>query len=376
MKNPILISVLLFSLAVQGYAQPGSYILKREIYKPPPSSINLSPDGKLLLAGFADGSFRVLDPETFQVSVVVEGAHPKAITAMDMPPKMDFILTAGGKQIKVWDRTGKHIGNFTGHATTIWNADISSDGKHAVSSAFNKTFLLWDVYNGVIAQHMRGHEDVTLTVCISPDNRMIASGSNDLTVRIWDLETRQVTGTLHGPTQDIFDVAFSPDSRMVAAASGERTVRIYNVEEEKLVHILKGHRGAVRKLSFSPDGRYMVSASEDHALILWDVVTGDRIHTFLENEEMLLDVAFHADGNSFFSISKAGDLTRRELHPEIFVIRYFDEPYNEEVSADPLFEPKRKGESKKDYLVRQAEADKKRAEIVDRYYQQYLEERE
>ena len=171
-------------------------------------------------------------------------------------------------------------------------------------------------------------------------------------------------------------MAFSPDSRMVAAASGERTVRIYNVEEEKLVHILKGHRGAVRKLSFSPDGRYMVSASEDHALILWDVVTGDRIHTFLENEEMLLDVAFHADGNSFFSISKAGDLTRRELHPEIFVIRYFDEPYNEEVSADPLFEPQRKGESKKDYLVRQAEADKKRAEIVDRYYQQYLEERE
>jgi len=190
--------------------------MKREIYKTGPSSINLSPDGKLLLAGFTDGSFRVLDPETFQVSVVVEGAHSKAITAMDMPPKMDFVLTAGGKQIKVWDRTGKHIGNFTGHATTIWNADISSDGKHAVSLAFNKTFHLWDVHNGVIAAHMRGHEDVTLTVCISPDNRMIASGSNDLTIKIWDLETRQVIKTLHGPTQDIFDVSFSPDSRLTA----------------------------------------------------------------------------------------------------------------------------------------------------------------
>ncbi|MCK4746364.1 MAG: WD40 repeat domain-containing protein, partial [Bacteroidales bacterium] len=358
MKYHLIAIVLLATLFPNLTGQEGSYIMKREMYKTGPSSINFSPDGKLLLAGFTDGSFRVLDPETFQVSVAVEGAHPKAVTAMDMPPKMDFIMTAGGKQIKVWDRTGKHIGNFTGHATTIWNTDISSDGKHAVSSAFNKTFLLWDVYNGVIAEHMRGHEDVTLSVCISPDNRLIASGSNDLTIKIWDLETRQVITTLHGPTQDVYDIAFSPDSRMVAAASRERTIRIYNVEEEKLVHLLKGHRGAVRKLAFSPDGRYMVSASEDHALLLWDVVTGDRIHAFLDNEEILLDVEFHPGGDSFYSISKAGDLTRWELHPEIFVVRYLDTPYREELSADPIFGPKQKGEAKKDYLVRQAEADK------------------
>jgi len=367
--------ILLLNIATGLWGQKDSYIMKREVYNPGPGAIQFSPDGTLLLAGFADGSFRVLDPETFEASLEVEQAHTKTITALDMPPKMDFIITAGGKSIKVWSRSGKHIGNFTGHATTIWNVDISADGKHAVSSAFNKTFLLWDVYNGEIEAHMRGHDDVTLTVCISPDNRYIASGSNDLTIKIWDLETRQVKSTLHGPTQDIYDVAFSPDSRMIAAASGERTIRVYNVEDEKLVHILKGHRGTVREIAFSPDGEYLVSASEDQALVLWDVFSSDKIHTFLDNEDVLLDVEYHPDGNSVYSISKAGDLTRWELHPEIFVTRYYNDPYQEELSADPIFEPRRKGEAKKEYIAREAEAAQKRVEITNRYYQQYLQER-
>ncbi len=368
----ILITTLLPGLS----AQDDSYIMKREVFNPGPGAINFSPDGTLLLAGFTDGSFRILDPESFETSLEVTAAHTKTITALDMPPKMDFIMTAGGKQIKVWDRKGKHIGNFTGHATTIWNVDISSDGKYAVSSAFNKTFLLWDVYNGVIDAHMKGHDDVTLTVCISPDNRYIASGSGDLTIKIWEMESRQVKSTLHGPTQDIYDVAFSPDSRMVAAASKERTIRVYDVEEEKLIHILKGHRGTVREVAFSPDGRFLVSASEDKSLILWDLVSGDKIHTFPENEDMLLDVTFHPGGGSFYSISKAGDLTRWELNPGIFVLRYYGDQFRGELATDPLFEPRRKGENKKEYQARKAEAGEKRAEITGRYYLKYLQERD
>ena len=367
---------MLFILLSLLPGQENSYIIKREFYNPGPSAVNFSPDGSLLLVGFTDGSFRVLDPGTFQVSMEVENAHQKAITSMDMPPKMDFILTAGGNNIKLWDRSGKHIGNFSGHATTVWNVDISNDGKYAVSSAYNKTFLLWDVYNGVIAAHMRGHEDVTLSATISPDNKLIASGSNDQTIRIWDLESRQPVITLHGPTQEIFQVAFSPDGRLVAAASAERTIRIYNLEDENLVHILKGHRDAVKKISFSPDGRYLVSASEDLSLALWDVITGDRIYTFLDNEDILLDVTFHPEGGSFYSISKAGDLTHWKIDPEIFVLRYFDKPFHEEIAQDSLFEPRRKGEARKDHLVRQAEAERKKRQIIDRYYRQYMEERD
>jgi WD40 repeat protein len=376
MRSIVTLIFLFITLLPGLLGQEDPYIIRRESYQPGPSSLNFSPDGTLLLAGFMDGSFRLLDPDTFQASLEVENAHQKAITAMDMPPKMDFILTAGGSEIKLWNRSGKHIGNFSGHATTIRNVDISNDGKYAVSSAFNKTFILWDVYNGVIAEYMRGHDDVTLSVTISPDNRLIASGSNDLTIKIWDLGTRQVLTTLHGPTRDIYDVVFSPDSRMLAAASGEHTIRVYDVENEALIHLLKGHRDAVKKLAFSPEGRFLVSASEDHSLILWDAVTGDRIYTFLVDGDIPLDVVFHPDGGSFYSISGAGELTRWRLDPEIFVLRYYDTPYHDELSRDTIFEPRRKGEAKKDYQARLEEAEKQKRAIIDRYFQLYLKERD
>ena len=376
MKKSSLLLVVFISISSVAISQGPTYILQRKAFNPGISAINFSPDGTLLLAGYADGSFRVLDPESFLATLEVEDAHPKAVTALDMPPKMDFIMTAGDKQIKVWGRDGKLKGIFNGHATTIWNADISPDGKHAVSTAFNKTFLLWDVYNGTVAAHMRGHEDVCLTACISEDNKLIASGSNDLTVKIWDLESRELISTLPGPTGDIYDVAFSPDSRLVAAASADRSIRIYRIEDENLIHILKGHRGLVRKVDFSPDGKYLASASEDNSLILWDVLRGEKIHAFIDNEGAILDVKFHPDGHSFYSVSSLGELTRWELNPEIFVLYYYESPYLEELAADPLFEDKGKGESKKDFQLRQDEAAKKKSEIIDRYYQLYLKERE
>lgn len=371
-KRNILMVAALLCTSLTAISQEADYIDLRKDFDPEIISINFSPDGTLLLTGYADGSFRVLDPATFEVLLEIEEAHQKAVTGMDMPPKMDLLMTAGGNQIKIWGRDGKLKGNLNAHATTIWNLDISQDGKHAVSTAFNKTFLLWDVYNAKVDAHMRGHEDVTLTACISPNNKLIASGSNDKTIKIWDLESREVITTFHGPTEDIYDLAFSPDSRILAAGSAENLIRIYNIEDESLIHVLKGHRAVVRKVDFSPRGRYLLSASEDNSLILWDAISGDKIHAFTETQGAVLDVKFHPGDDLFYSVSMPGDLTRWTIDPEIFVIRYYDESYREELSSDPLFAPRSKGESKKDYQSRQAEADIKKAGIIDRYYQLYL----
>jgi WD40 repeat protein len=372
----IAVLILIWRTTVPVIAQEESYIIKRESLKVPVTSINFSPDGTLLLAGFDDGSFRLLDPVTFAVQLEVEDAHYKAVNAMDMPPKMDFILTAGGNNIKLWDRSGKFIVEWIGHATTIWNVQISNDGKWAVSSAVNKTFLLWDVYNSVIAEKMRGHEDVTMTVCISPDDRLIASGSIDHYIKIWDLESRQVITTLHGPAQDIYDVKFSPDSRLLAATSRDRSTRLYDLKEEKLLLILKGHDNMVLEAEFSPDGHYLITGSADQSVILWDVKSGERIYRFHEEEGVVSDLAFHPDGHSFYSITSGGDLTRWELNPEIFVLKYFEKEYRDELASDPLFGPKQKGESRKDYETRMSEARVKQDEIIARYYQQYIAQRD
>lgn len=373
-----LTGLLLGSLAISTscWAQDENYILKRELFEVRPASIRLSPDGQLLLAGFDDGSFRLLDPESYALKLEVRDAHPKAVHAMDMNPEMDFILSAGASSIKLWDRNGKHLLDWNVHATTIWNAEISRDGLWAVSSAINKTFLLWDVQNKVLAEKMQAHTDVAMAVCFSPDNRFIASGSRDQTIRIWDRESRQVVSRLHGPTQDVFDLEFSPDGKLLVATSRDRSTRLYDMQELKLYKLFKGHTDMVMEAAFSPDGRYLLTASSDQSIILWDVHSGRKIHQFMDNEGAVTDLVFHPDGHSFYSISYGRDLTRWALHPKIFVLSYFEEAYRQELASDPIFEAKRKGESSKEYRSRMIEADSTEAAIVSRLYEEYLSTRD
>ena len=89
-------------------AQPSSYIIKRDKFRIPLSSVNISPDGSMLLAGFQDGSFSLLDPSSFEPQLEVKEAHLKAVNAMEISPKKEYILTAGHNSIFLWDLTGKN----------------------------------------------------------------------------------------------------------------------------------------------------------------------------------------------------------------------------------------------------------------------------
>jgi hypothetical protein len=131
----------------------------------------------------------------------------------------------------------------------------------------------------------------------------------------------------------------------------------------------------VMEVEFSPDGRYLISASADQSIILWDAITGDKIHSYLDNEEAVMDLVYHPNGRSFYSISYAGDLTRWRVDPEIFVRRYYPQDYQEELDTDPIFEARRKGESRSEFEDRMKKASQKKEELVARYYKLYLAER-
>jgi len=355
-------------------AQDESYLLNSRNFKSPPTSLSMAPDGKVLLCGLADGTIHLLDPQSLESSLEIEEAHRKAITALAMTPDMERLISAGGSVIKIWARDGSLLANLNAHATTIWKAQLSKDGNYLLSTAFNKTFLLWDVKHAQLEAKMQGHEDICLAACISPDMQLMASGSQDQSIRLWDLESREQVDQMYGPLKQVYDLEFSPDTRWLAAASQEHDIRVYQVEGRKLTYVLEGHRKPVRRLDFFPGGRYMLSASEDQSVILWDLKKGDRVHQFYEGEGEVLDVASHPDGRSFYSVSTDGGLKHYAMDPEIFVLAYYAEAYLTELEDRPELEERRKGESKKDHALRQQKAMKIKQEIAAQFYQRYLRE--
>ena len=365
--------LLLFMTSTFLYPQLDDYVLQSYNSREPVTAVQVSPDGKWILAGFENGTLRILDINDLRELLVVENAGTAAIYDIEMTPKMDLIFIASGSTIRGYDTTGVKITNWSPHKNTMWSMDIDKTGRYLVSTEVNKTFQLFDIFNGEVVQPMKGHEEVTFAVAFSPDGKYIASGSNDKKVFIWDFATKEVIATFQGLSDNIYDVAFSPDGKFVAACSQDKTVRIWNIEKKEMHQLLKGHQDMVLEIEFSPDGKYLLSASADRAIKLWDVATGDQLYAYLENEGSIPDIQFLPGGKSFVSACMDGSLKIRSLDPEIFVMHYYRDEMESEMKNDPLFLPRQQGEKRSDFEAREQEASAARSRLMDRYYQEYLE---
>jgi WD40 repeat protein len=363
------LGIIIYSLTS---AQTSDYVVQKAVFKTPVTSVKVSPDEKLILAGFEDGTLRILDIATLEVHREIEHAGSAAIYDIEVSPEMDVIFIASGSSIMLFDTTGRQISSWSHHRNTIWSMDLDPAGKYMVSAEVNKTFLLINVFEGEIEQAMRGHEDIAFAVAFSPDGKYIASGANDREVFLWDVAAKKVIARFHGHADNIYDVAFSPDGKYLAACSLDKSVRIWNIETKELHRLLKGHQDMVLEIEFSPDGKYLLSASADQAIKLWDVNSGEQLYAFLDNKGSIPDIEFLPGGDTFLSACMDGTLNIHHLHPEIFVMKYFREEIEKELAHDPLFLPRQKSEKRSDYDARTAKAALKKEELIKKYYQRYL----
>jgi WD40 repeat protein len=376
MYRIIQLLILFYSFHIFCNAQNQDYLVHDTDLKSPVTSLRVSPDGQLLFAGDQNGILHLFSTETYEEQTSMQASPGAGILDIEITPSQDVVFLATGHLIRLFDYQLNPIINWTVHNTTIWSMDLDPTGTRLVSAEMNKTFQLWDVFNGEVIESMRAHEEPALAVAFSPDGKYIASGSNDRQVLLWDASKREVIASFQGLSDNIYAVEFSPDGSLLAACSKDHSVRIWQVEERKLIHVLKGHRDMVMEIEFSPDGQYLLSASADFTIKLWDVKTGEQVFAFVENEAAVLDVCFLPGGQYFASASMDDHLKIRQLHPEIFVLKYYGEAYREEMAKDPLFLPRKKGEKKSEYTDRMEQAGERKATLINKYYAKYLSDRQ
>ena len=90
--------------------------------------------------------------------------------------------------LQLWDF--EHIREprpLNGHTSPIMCADMTGDGKWALTGSRGRMLRLWDLDSGVCLQILRGHRGIVYGCALSEDARLAVSGSEDMTVRLWDL---------------------------------------------------------------------------------------------------------------------------------------------------------------------------------------------
>jgi WD40 repeat protein len=288
-----------------------------------------SSDGKYLLAAY--GKEIVFSDVTSGQELQVFRGHTDSIKGLDLSPNGKYILSGSADgTARLWDvKTGQELRRFSGHGGQVDVVAFSSDGQRILTSGFEGRVLLWEIephselptFNSqnqmygvvfspdgkllatnVISNELRLWDVPTRQMLwrtqdsglalwalkYSPDGKYLLSGNMDGVTTLWDAKTGQAVRrfTAHG-LDEIFDVAFSPDGKKVIAvgfssASQGPFAPIWNLEtgrEILRIPLLP----LVYTVSFSPDGKSVLTGSFDGASLLFDTKTGKKIHEFTGN---------------------------------------------------------------------------------------------
>jgi WD40 repeat protein len=233
----------------------------------------LSPDGRRIAIGSADGKIHVLDADTGAAVGPPISGHADAIKMLAYSGDGRRIVTAGDNTIHVWaadpdQPIGKRLPGpaFVGSLP----AAVSPDGHVAATRDVDdqSDIALWRIDTGELVRTIStGYLGPVSALAWRPDGEAIASAEgNANTVRIWDAQTGEPDGrTLTGPGKRIFSLTFSPDGQRLASLAMDSDPWVWDISANPpRTTLLHDEEDYVATAGFSEDGRRLITVAQMH----------------------------------------------------------------------------------------------------------------
>src|SRR3954471_6394482 len=228
-----------------------------------------------------------------QVGVVKDPAGLTQAVDIDVSPDGKLLVAGQGEgQLQLYRLPdGKPLDIEPG-ATGIFDLEFSRDGKLLATGSVDGLAKVWQVDHGKLHEllRLRGHANPVESVSFNRDGtRLVTAGQVSGEARVWDVSPagRGEVLTLPGPQSPPewqADVAFTPDGRKLVASSGAAgTVRVWDVQTGKQLLLLDQQARdpalthAVIGIDVSPDGSRIATAGADGSVRVFDADTGRQL---------------------------------------------------------------------------------------------------
>ena len=184
------------------------------------------------------------------------------------------ILVAGFAQqgIFSWDiNTGDELFQYAIKEPTMRKLAFDPEGKLLATSGRSFKTQVWGFETGeelLLPELPPAH-----SIGFSTDGSLVAIG-HFKEITLWYVTPN---GLDEGETfEDVSvggDLVFSPDNRTLVFSTplnDQNNIKLLDVNTGTEINVLKGHTEAITRLVFSHDGRTLASASKDGTVLLWD----------------------------------------------------------------------------------------------------------
>jgi len=335
---------------------------QRRFFRPdtPVDSFAITRDGRLLTAGYQDGTIETWDVSTGRpvralrsadasktrtvsnggATTSVEDRFDSVVLAAFSPDGRTLLTADTQSTARLWDvasgaerasRSAQSVGLHFNSAS----AAASPDGRFMLLTGWDTTnpdaAALWDVVSGKATvlrhvlepgEHRTGVSQIVFAA-FSADSRLLVTSSTDWSIRIWDATSAREVARLRGHTAPIVFAAFSADGGSVVTAARDYTARVWQLPSGEPGTIFKGHQGSITGAAVDPAGRVLATASEDRTARLWDLATGRELQVLRGHGDEVSSIAFGPDGQRLLTTSpdKTARVWEASTAQELLVLR-------------------------------------------------------
>ncbi len=240
-------------------------------------SIAFGPEGKTVAEAAIQGGKGVVQVWDFETRKLVRtlAADARNVRAIAIAPDQKLLaanMRDGQRtdhKISLFDLTsGRTVGELRGDRLAATKLAFSPDGKTLVSAG-GRQIHVWDVATRQERHAISTHKKTILALATSPDNQHFATADADDEVRIWDAATGKLVSEIEHKQDEVQSLAYSRTGKTIATGGKDGTIKLWSTKG-RLRDTLWGHADRVTTLQFAGDNKHLASGARDGIIAWWN----------------------------------------------------------------------------------------------------------